>query len=404
MAGKKGQKLNKQKSPRCWEYYHINNLTLSIEECKELACKFNKSCRKICIEYYQRYYPELSEQEQYNLLNKYKESLKSSNYTKIEYWIKKYPNLNTEECEKLRLQHIRKGNYQCIEYYQEHYPELSPVEQEKLLKQAKENNIKKHKSIAGKDNPMHKSKTTLQKRKECSPNSIEFYNKRYPGLTQEEREQMLIKHRENVKNKVKSAIKQTNIEYYINRGMSEEEAKQALHNRQSTFSLEKCIKKYGSEKGKLVWQERQDKWITTLYNKFNKNWIAQSEIAKEFINKLMLKLNITDKNKCTELSLRDNKNKKTYSFDFYYNNILIEFNGDYWHGNPKIYSSNKVFSRHGNDLKITDIWSRDKKKKEFAESLGYKVITIWESDYYHNKCKTIKYCYDQCIKYNKEII
>lgn len=398
MAGKKGQKLNKQKSPRCWEYYHINNLTLSIEECKELACKFNKSCRKICIEYYQRYYPELSEQEQYNLLNKYKESLKSSNYTKIEYWIKKYPNLNTEECEKLRLQHIRKGNYQCIEYYQEHYPELSPVEQEKLLKQAKENNIKKHKSIAGEDNPMHKSKTTLQKRKECSPNSIEFYNKRYPDLTQEEREQMLIKHRENVKNKVKSAVKQTNIEYYINRGMSEEEAKQALHNRQSTFSLEKCIKKYGSEKGKLVWQERQDKWITTLYNKFNKNWIAQSEIAKEFINKLMLKLNITDKNKCTELSLRDNKNKKTYSFDFYYNNILIEFNGDYWHGNPKIYSSNKVFSRHGNDLKITDIWTRDKKKKEFAESLGYKVITIWESDYYHNKCKTIKYCYDQCIK------
>lgn len=118
----------------------------------------------------------------------------------------------------------------------------------------------------------------------------------------------------------------------------------------------------------------------------------------------MLILNITDKNKCTELSLRDNKNKKTYSFDFYYKNVLIEFNGDYWHANPKIYSSDKIFSRHGNKLKITDIWSRDKQKKEFAESLGYKVIVIWESDYRTNPDNVIKYCCEQCEKYNKEII
>lgn len=404
MPSIKGTKLVREKSLRCWEYYHIQNPKLTIEECKELACKFNKSCRKTCIEYYQRYYPELSEQEQYDLLNKHKESLKSSNYTKIEYWIKKYPQKSLDECEQLRIQHVRKGNYQCIEYYQEHYPELSSLEQEELLKQAKENNVKKHKSIAGKNNPMHKSKTTLQKRKECSPNSIEFYNKHYPDITQEEREQMLLKHRENVKNKVKSAIKQTNIEYYLNQGMSEEEAKQALHERQSTFTLEKCIKRYGDEKGKLVWQKRQDKWITTLYNKFNKEWIAQSEIAKDFINKLMSVLNITDRSKCTELSLRDNKNKKTYSFDFYYNNVLIEFNGDYWHANPKIYNSDKIFSRHGNELKITDIWVKDKQKKEFAESLGYKVIVIWESDYRANADSVIKYCCEQCKKYNKEII
>ena len=404
MSSIKGAKIVREKSLRCWEYYHKQNPNLTIDQCKELALKFNKSCRKSCIEYYQRYYPKLSTEEQYNLLNKYKENLKYSNYTKIEYWIRKYPNKTVVECEKLRVQHVREGNRQCIEYYQKHYPELSLYKQEELLKQAKQKSVEKHKSIAGKNNPMHKSKTTLQKRKECSPNSIEFYNKRYPDLTQAEREEMLLKHRENVRNKVKKAIKPTNIEYYLNQGMSLEEAKQALHDRQSTFTLEKCIKKYGEIKGKQVWETRQEKWINTLYSKFNKEWIAQSEIAKDFIGKLMSKLNITNINSCTEKALYDKKDKKCYSYDFYYNNILIEFNGDYWHGNPKIYNEDKIFSRHGYELKITDIWNNDKRKKEFAEQLGYTVITIWEQDYRNNPDDIIDYCYNIIKENNKEII
>lgn len=404
MSNIKGAKIVREKSLRCWEYYHIQNPNLTIDQCKGLALKFNKSCRKSCIEYYQRYYPELSTEEQYNLLNKYKENLKYSNYTKIEYWVRKYPNKTVTECEKLRIQRVREGNRQCIEYYQKHYPELSVSEQEELLKQAKQKSVEKHKSIAGKNNPMHKSKTTLQHRKECSPNSIEFYNKRYPDLTQSERKEMLLKHRENVRNKVKNAIKQTNIEYYLNQGMSLEDAKQALHDRQSTFTLEKCIKKYGEIKGKQVWETRQEKWINTLYSKFNKEWIAQSEIAKDFIGKLMSKLNITNINSCTEKTLYDKKDKKCYSYDFYYNNILIEFNGDYWHGNPKIYNEDKIFSRHGYELKITDIWNNDKRKKEFAEQLGYTVITIWEQDYRNNPNDIVGYCYNIIKENNKEII
>jgi hypothetical protein len=35
----------------------------------------------------------------------------------------------------------------------------------------------------------------------------------------------------------------TTLEYYLNQGMNEDEAKLALRKRQSTFSLEKCIEK-----------------------------------------------------------------------------------------------------------------------------------------------------------------
>jgi len=74
-------------------------------------------------------------------------------------------------------------------------------------------------------------------------------------------------------------------------------------------------------------------------------------------------------------------NDKKYIVDGYddSNNIIYEFYGDYWHGNPKIYdpnientSNNKLF---GDLYKITI--NREKELKSF----GYKVVSIWEADF-----------------------
>lgn len=56
----------------------------------------------------------------------------------------------------------------------------------------------------------------------------------------------------------------TRIEYYLARGLNEEEARKALSERQSTFSLEKCIEKYGEVDGMEVWAARQRKWIESI--------------------------------------------------------------------------------------------------------------------------------------------
>lgn len=76
--------------------------------------------------------------------------------------------------------------------------------------------------------------------------------------------------------KIKAAAVQTKIDnntnpltliYYTSKGYSESEAQELLIYRQSTFSLEKCISKYGAEVGLKRWSDRQEKWLNTLNTK-----------------------------------------------------------------------------------------------------------------------------------------
>jgi very-short-patch-repair endonuclease len=64
-------------------------------------------------------------------------------------------------------------------------------------------------------------------------------------------------------------------------------------------------------------------------------------------------------------------------------NVVIEFNGDYWHCNPEKYDKN--FLNKKKNLYAWELWERDKLKKELAEKKGYKFFTIWEKDYNINK-------------------
>jgi hypothetical protein len=47
----------------------------------------------------------------------------------------------------------------------------------------------------------------------------------------------------------------TTIEYYLKKGMSLDDAKISLIERQRTFTLEKCIDKYGEEQGRQIWMK-----------------------------------------------------------------------------------------------------------------------------------------------------
>ncbi|MBQ8993958.1 MAG: hypothetical protein IJ085_07605 [Turicibacter sp.] len=71
-----------------------------------------------------------------------------------------------------------------------------------------------------------------------------------------------------------------------------------------------------------------------------------------------------------------------YEADFVLGNIVIEANGDYWHGNEK------VFSQLDEIQTLAHI--KDKIKKEYFESLGYEVHYIWEYDLYNDYENTKK--------------
>jgi G:T-mismatch repair DNA endonuclease (very short patch repair protein) len=72
-------------------------------------------------------------------------------------------------------------------------------------------------------------------------------------------------------------------------------------------------------------------------------------------------------------------------FDFYLPelNLLVEFNGDYWHCNPKIYKHDYFNKKLLKTAK--EIWEKDFNKVYLAESRGYFCEVIWESDYKNNK-------------------
>lgn len=59
------------------------------------------------------------------------------------------------------------------------------------------------------------------------------------------------------------------------------------------------------------------------------------------------------------------------SYDFKIDNILLEIDGDYWHGHPNVV---KPF------FKVNEVRENDKIKDKLALDKGYKLIRIWESD------------------------
>ncbi|MBW3545403.1 MAG: DUF559 domain-containing protein [Bacteroidetes bacterium] len=67
-------------------------------------------------------------------------------------------------------------------------------------------------------------------------------------------------------------------------------------------------------------------------------------------------------------------NVKGFLFDFYIpdENLLIEVDGDYWHGNPEKFPDPSSMQRKNR--------RRDRLKTKVAREQGYRVVRFWESD------------------------
>lgn len=60
-------------------------------------------------------------------------------------------------------------------------------------------------------------------------------------------------------------------------------------------------------------------------------------------------------------------------------NTIYEFNGDYWHGNPKLYNDNDMNSVLNKTF--GELYRNTKDREEYLMKKGYNVISIWESDF-----------------------
>lgn len=249
--------------------------------------------------------------------------------------------------------------------------------------------------MKGENNPNHRSKTTEAERKSRSPFCNEFYEK-HDGNRDELMKSISEKRTYN-----------TRTDYYEGKGYTNDEAKKLLKERQNTFTLEKCMKKYGDDEGRAVFEKRQKLWSGKIEQKYRNGEFSKapkhrsgscfSKIEKQFIGMLIqygnLDCDLCKTYKTKQLTLFDKTTKNRYHYDFCYENKIIEFNGDYWHCNPQIYESDYYHKR----LKCTayEVWERNKEKINYAKSIGYSVYIVWESDFRKN-CNAV---IEQCLKY-----
>jgi very-short-patch-repair endonuclease len=126
----------------------------------------------------------------------------------------------------------------------------------------------------------------------------------------------------------------------------------------------------------------------------NKNVLTkQSKSANYFFNKLLefLPKEYTYNWGKNEIFIRDKNKMYFYDFECKELKKIIEFNGDYWHANPKFYEKNETIR----DISCTDIWNKDLIKINVAKSKGYQILIVWEKEVKDNIENIIK----ECVKF-----
>ena len=88
-----------------------------------------------------------------------------------------------------------------------------------------------------------------------------------------------------------------------------------------------------------------------------------------------------------------------YELDIYLPDLrlAIEYNGNYWHANPKYYSEDETINIKGTEYLVSEIWKRDRKKLEYCNNKNITLITVWEDDWTNNKNKIKKLVKDFLI-------
>lgn len=358
---------------------------------------------------------------------------KKNKYRTVDYWIINF-NLTEEEA----LIKIKEYSAQSSRFNKQYWIKTGLTEDEAIKKvsEIQRNNSSKISKESRKKIGKNSAETRI---KNGTSRSSSIFCKEYwinKGFFEEEAIEKISKNQTdnslkfNEKRKENperySDISKTQLKYWLKKGFSEEEAKLALKERQQTFTLEKCIKRYGEEEGTKKWQERQEKWQNTLNSKSEEEKIkinkAKGFTYKDALDKygkiwadnfIINKIENRTKNsgslskisqvlfkylsvKYPDALFGKNEkkivcNNKVYSLDFFINNKCIEFNGDYWHGNPLFYKADEYLIRK--HCSVGEIWKNDKIRYENLKSIhNIDVLVIWENDFKKNKKEIIEKC------------
>ena len=219
-----------------------------------------------------------------------------------------------------------------------------------------------------------------------SPYSKKFV--KYENLTEEEKDNKINDMYVSLSNTLTDGTGRipTQIEYWAKQGYTEDESIDIISKRQTTFSLDICVKKHGEMEGKRIWKERQNKWLSNLpkqnFSFISQDlfWVLYNKTKNKYKHIYFAQLNQDTK------QIEENRNfeykvdigQSYCKLDFFIKDInkAIEFDGDYWHG-----------EKRGNK-------ERDETRTRLIESTGIKVLHVKERDFNNDRQKVVQECID----------
>ena len=259
--------------------------------------------------------------------------------------------------------------------------------------------------------------TNLLKIKYSFPSTKGYWKKKYPEMSEEEISKKIFEFQsknakiahERERASGKRRLYNTSLDYYISKGLSEEEAKNALKERQDKSSLKSYINHYGLEEGIKKYNSRIEKFKKTWNSKSN---IELEEIAKKRARHIFysnasklffdeLKKRLFDENinlkmyyAENEHFIWDSENKRLCFYDCYLPeiNFVIEYNGIVWHPNRKILNEKEwsEWRMPGTNISADEKERLDNLKLKLLSNNNIQYYIVWENECMENELEKLK--------------
>ena len=73
---------------------------------------------------------------------------------------------------------------------------------------------------------------------------------------------------------------------------------------------------------------------------------------------------------------------------------MIEFYGDYWHGNPEKYEDNFLIKKFSKTKTAKEVREEDLKREQLIRKKNNNLKIVWEKDFKKDKQKVINECFN----------
>lgn len=272
----------------------------------------------------------------------------------------------------------RKHGITCHEYVSKFGGPIQPMSDEQKLKLSVINREK------CKNPDYRKSMSDIQKNGASIFTTAHWINK---GFTFSDAKKKVSDIQSKNAKKVKSTVSWMQKSFWMRKGMDEQSAEREISRRQSILS--KRSPKFSGHKRSDESKRRisaalklridvvgKGKWATH-FGEFSGRSLIEIEVYN------FIKTNI-------EPRLKANVQIGSFIVDMIRDDKIIEFNGDFWHANPKNYKATDVLRGVGGPDKIAkDIWEAESKRLDTLSDMGYDVLIVWESDWHNDRENTI---------------